>query len=87
MKLVLYVPKQLFASVSVNSGWIFTEPLNIHRYSPPLWRILIVKYRKIVIATLLRPAFFGNLPKNTIFRNYNIANNIGRGYTRAKEAS
>ena len=38
IKLVLYILKQLFASVSVTSGSV-----NIHHYSPPLLRI-IVKY-------------------------------------------
>ena len=45
-KLVLYILKQLFASVSVNSGGYLPRrsgSVNIHRYSPPLRRI-IVKY-------------------------------------------
>ena len=46
IKLVLYILKQLFASVSVNSGGYLPRrsgSVNIHRYSPPLRRI-IVKY-------------------------------------------
>ena len=46
IKLVLYILKQLFASVSVNSGRYLPRrsgSVNIHRYSPPLRRI-IVKY-------------------------------------------
>ena len=46
IKLVLYILKQLFASVSVNSGGYLPRrsgSVNIHRYSPPLLRI-IVKY-------------------------------------------
>ena len=46
IKLVLYILKQLFASVSVNSGGYSPRrsgSVNIHRYSPPLRRI-IVKY-------------------------------------------
>ena len=46
IKLVLYILKQLFASVSVNSGGYlphWSGSVNIHRYSPPLRRI-IVKY-------------------------------------------
>ena len=42
----LYILKQLFASVSVNSGGYlprWSGLVNIHRYSPPLWWI-IVKY-------------------------------------------
>ena len=48
IKLVLYILKQLFASVSVNSGGYLPHrsgSVNIHRYSPPLRRI-IVKYIK-----------------------------------------
>ena len=48
IKLVLYILKQLFASVSVNSGGYLPRrsgSVNIHRYSPPLRRI-IVKYHK-----------------------------------------
>ena len=51
IKLVLYILKQLFASVSVNSGGYLpcrSGSVNIHRYSPPLRRI-IVKYPYIVI--------------------------------------
>ena len=45
---MLYIPKQLFASVSVNSGGYLPRRscshwVNIHRYSSPLRRI-IVKY-------------------------------------------
>ena len=46
IKLVLYILKQLFASVSVNSGGYLPRrsgSVNIHHYSPPLRRI-IVKY-------------------------------------------
>ena len=46
IKLVLYILKQLFASVSVNSGGYLPRrsgSVNIHRYSPSLRRI-IVKY-------------------------------------------
>ena len=46
IKLVLYILKQLFASVSVTSGGYLPRrsgSVNIHRYSPPLLRI-IVKY-------------------------------------------
>ena len=46
IKLVLYILKQLFASVSVTSGGYLPRrsgSVNIHRYSPPLRRI-IVKY-------------------------------------------
>ena len=47
IKLVLYILKQLFASVSVTSGGYLPRrsgSVNIHHYSPPLLRI-IVKYR------------------------------------------
>ena len=47
IKLVLYILKQLFASVSVNSGGYLPRrsgSVNINRYSPPLRRI-IVKYQ------------------------------------------
>ena len=40
IKLVLYILKQLFASVSVNSGGYLPRRsglVNIHRYSPPLY--------------------------------------------------
>ena len=50
IKLVLYILKQLFASVSVNSGGYLPRrsgSVNIHRYSPPLWRI-IVNYQTIL---------------------------------------
>ena len=43
IKLVLYILKQLFASVSVNSGGYLPRrsgPVNIHRYSPPLRRMM-----------------------------------------------
>ena len=47
IKLVLYILKQLFASVSVTSGGYLprrSSSVNIHRYSPPLlW--IIVNYR------------------------------------------
>ena len=46
IKLVLYILEQLFASVSVNSGGYLPRrsgSVNIHRYLPPLLRI-IVKY-------------------------------------------
>ena len=46
IKFVLYTLKQLFASVSVNSGGYLPRrsgSVNIHHYSPPLRRI-IVKY-------------------------------------------
>ena len=39
IKLVLYILKQLFASVSVNGGGYLPRrrgSVNIHRYSPPL---------------------------------------------------
>ena len=44
IKLVLYMLKQLFASVLVNSGGYSTRrsgSVNIHRYSPPLRRIIV----------------------------------------------
>ena len=44
IKLVLYILKQLFASVSVNSGGYlprWSGSVNIHRYSPPLRRIIV----------------------------------------------
>ena len=44
IKLVLYILKQLFASVSVNSGGYLPRrsgSVNIHRYSPPLRRIIV----------------------------------------------
>ena len=44
IKLVLYILKQLFASVSVNSGEYLPRrsgSVNIHRYSPPLRRIIV----------------------------------------------
>ena len=44
IKLVLYILKQLFASVSVNSGGYLPRQsgsVNIHRYSPPLRRIIV----------------------------------------------
>ena len=47
IKLVFYILKQLFASVSVTSGGYLPRrsgSVNIHRYSPPLLRI-IVKYK------------------------------------------
>ena len=49
IKLVLYILKQLFASVSGTSGGYLPRrsgSVNIHRYSPPLLRI-IVNYRPI----------------------------------------
>ena len=52
IKLVLYILKQLFASVSVNSGGYLPRQsgsVNIHRYSPPLRRI-IVKYHNYISA-------------------------------------
>ena len=52
IKLVLYILKQLFASVSVNSGGYLPRrsgSANIHGYSPPLRRI-IVNYRLINLA-------------------------------------
>ena len=48
IKLVLYILKQLFASVSVNGGGYLPRrsgSVNIHRHSPPLRRI-IVNYTK-----------------------------------------
>ena len=57
IKLVLYILKQLFASVSVISGGYLPRrsgSVNIHRYSPPLLRI-IVKYQLW---------FFRSLPNN-----------------------
>ena len=45
IKLVLYILKQLFASVSVNSGEYLPRrsgSVNIHRYSPPLRRIIVI---------------------------------------------
>ena len=44
INLVLYILKQLFASVSVNSGGYLPRrsgSVNIHRYSPPLRRIIV----------------------------------------------
>ena len=44
IKLVLYILKQLFASVSVTSGGYLPRrsgSVNIHRYSPPLLRIIV----------------------------------------------
>ena len=44
IKLVLYILKQLFASVSVNSGGYLPRrrgSVNIHRYSPTLRRIIV----------------------------------------------
>ena len=44
IKLVLYILKQLFASVSVTSGGYLPRrsgSVNIHRYSPPLRRIIV----------------------------------------------
>ena len=44
IKLVLYILKQLFASVSVSSGGYLSRrsgSVNIHRYSPPLRRIIV----------------------------------------------
>ena len=44
IKLVLYKLKQLFASVSVNSSGYLPRrsgSVNIHRYSPPLRRIIV----------------------------------------------
>ena len=44
IKLVLYILKQLFASVSVTSGGYLPRQsgsVNIHRYSPPLRRIIV----------------------------------------------
>ena len=44
IKLVLYILKQLFASVSVNSGGYLPRrsgSVNIHHYSPPLRRIIV----------------------------------------------
>ena len=41
---MLYILKQLFASVSVNSGGYLPRrsgSVNIHRYSPPLRRIIV----------------------------------------------
>ena len=69
IKLVLYILKQLFASVSVNSGGYLPRrsgSVNIHRYSPPLRRI-IVNYQSEVkdhvskvascVRALTRPIF------------------------------
>ena len=44
IKLVLYILKQLFASVSVTSGGYLPRrsgSVNIHHYSPPLLRIIV----------------------------------------------
>ena len=44
IKLVLYILKQLFAEVEVNSGGYLPRrsgSVNIHRYSPPLRRIIV----------------------------------------------
>ena len=44
IKLVLHILKQLFASVSVNSGGYLPRrsgSVNSHRYSPPLRRIIV----------------------------------------------
>ena len=38
--LPVYILKQLFFSISVNSGWIFTSPLRGH-YSPRFQRIIV----------------------------------------------
>ena len=57
VKLVLYILKQLFTSVSVNSSGYLPRrsgSVNIHRYSPPLRRI-IVKYQQIIIPALFHP--------------------------------
>ena len=46
-ELVLYILKQLFASVSVNSGGYLPSrfgEVNIHRYSPTLRRIIVLVY-------------------------------------------
>ena len=48
IKLVLYILKQLFASVSVTSGGYLPRrsgSVNIHRYSPPLLRIIVKHYQ------------------------------------------
>ena len=70
IKLVLYILKQLFASVSVNSGGHLPRrsgSVNIHRYSPPLRRI-IVKYLNI-----LTTAVWGILlPDRTLLLNVGV---------------
>ena len=51
IRLVLYILKQLFASVSLTSGGYLPRrsgSVNIHRYSPPLLRI-IVNYLKTLL--------------------------------------
>ena len=56
IKLVLYILKQLFASVSVNSGGYLPRrsgSVNIHRYSPPLRRIIVNYY----VFLFFRPLF------------------------------
>ena len=63
IKLVLYILKQLFASVSVNGGGYLPRrsgSVNIHRYSPPLRRI-IVNYRRETLASLARGQSFSVL--------------------------
>ena len=52
IKLVLYILKQLFASVSVTSGGYLPRrsgSVNIHRYSPPLRRIIVNYMIKMTI--------------------------------------
>ena len=57
IKLVLYILKQLFASVSMNSGRYLPRPsgsVNIHRYSPPLRRIIVKYFRSTIQFFLLQ---------------------------------
>ena len=59
-ELALYILKQLFASVSVNSGGYLPRRsglVNIHRYSPPLRRV-IVQYKSV---TQLYPLLGGSI--------------------------
>ena len=64
IKLVLYILKQLFASVSVNSGGYLPHQsgsVNIRRYSPPLRRI-IVKYYQCIYESFSAITNHMNLP-------------------------
>ena len=54
IKLVLYILKQLFASVSVNSGGYLPRrsgSVNSHRYSPPLRRIIVNNWDSLCFCT------------------------------------
>ena len=59
-KIVLYILKQLFAEVEVNSGGYLPRrsgSVNIHRYSPPLRRIIVnyTNHKNYTISTTLAP--------------------------------